>query len=531
MRAQAPPPSRDNAAARTGTGSIRGRVVAVETGAPLRRAQILLNGTVAGGIFTPLVLTDAEGRYQFNEVAPGRYTLAAAKSGYVSLSYGQRRPGEAGRTVEVINAQTISAVDFALPKGAVIVVRVLDAFGAPMPRVFLQASQYRYANGERQLSSVAGSAETDDSGQARLHGLLPGEYYVGTGGPGFVLTPADSVRSYITTYYPGTALVSEAQRVTVGIGQEVSVAFPMVAARLSRITGVVRSPTGTPFSQLRVSLTQSYMGGFSSRGLSVQPDGSFSLSNLSPGEYAITVAPNTQDPAAPQEYARLPIVLSGQDSTGLVVTTGTGGQLRGRFVFDTGAPPSGLQPAGVPLQPTFVRSGLGTYGRSVTNPDWTFELNGLFGAPVLRLGRQSNGWYLKSVVVDGRDVTDTPLDFEGNREIKDVQVVLTQKQTELSGGATDDQSAVVNDYAAVVFAEDRAQWTPLGRSIAAGRPDQQGRFKIVGLPPGRYLAAAVDYLPTGSERDPELLARLVEQAARFTLAEGETRTLNLRLMP
>ena len=57
-----------------------------------------------------------------------------------------------------------------------------------------------------------------------------------------------------------------------------------------------------------------------------------------------------------------------------------------------------------------------------------------------------------------------------------------------------------------------------GTRIGAGRPDQQGRFTIAGLPPGDYLAAAVEYLEAGAERDPDLLAKLLEKATSLTLA-------------
>ena len=36
------------------------------------------------------------------------------------------------------------------------------------------------------------------------------------------------------------------------------------------------------------------------------------------------------------------------------------------------------------------------------------------------------------------------------------------------------------------------------------------RFRIAGLPDGKHLAAAVEHLEPGTERDPELLGRLLE---------------------
>src|SRR5262245_214672 len=98
------PPPRD-AATKPGTSVIRGRVVAADTGQPLRKAFVrasspdLREGRVAS--------TDAEGRYEIKELPAGRYTLNANKGSFVSLSYGQLRPFEPGKPIELADSQTI----------------------------------------------------------------------------------------------------------------------------------------------------------------------------------------------------------------------------------------------------------------------------------------------------------------------------------------------------------------------------------------------------------------------------------------
>jgi hypothetical protein len=80
-----------------------------------------------------------------------------------------------------------------------------------------------------------------------------------------------------------------------------------------------------------------------------------------------------------------------------------------------------------------------------------------------------------------------------------------------------------------VFAEDEARWGFPTRFISTGRPDQDGRFRIRGLPPERYAALAVEYLEPGEELNPETLERLRPSATIFALAEGEVRALDLKL--
>src|SRR4051812_43050652 len=85
--AQAPaPPPRDTSAAgpappaAPATGLVRGRVVAADTGEPLRRVAVSLRDVrSAQGL---LALTDGEGLFAFEAVPPGRYRLKATKARY-----------------------------------------------------------------------------------------------------------------------------------------------------------------------------------------------------------------------------------------------------------------------------------------------------------------------------------------------------------------------------------------------------------------------------------------------------------------
>jgi len=52
---------------------------------------------------------------------------------------------------------------------------------------------------------------------------------------------------------------------------------------------------------------------------------------------------------------------------------------------------------------------------------------------------------------------------------------------------------------------------------------------VTGLPPGNYLAVAVEYVEQGAWRDPEWLARAAKTATKFTLDEGGTQRLELKL--
>ena len=131
---------------------------------------------------------------------------------------------------------------------------------------------------------------------------------------------------------------------------------------------------------------------------------------------------------------------------------------------------------------------------------------------------------------NGADVTDTGLEFKPGEAVTGVEIVLTSRLTEVKGGVTAAGTQPVKDYTVVVFSDDPQHWTHANsRYVAGARPDQDGRFQVKNLPAGGYYAIAVEYLAQGDWNDPEVLERLKLNATKFTLAEGETKSLDLKL--
>ena len=125
-------PTRDTAQKpQTGTAKIRGRVMAAVGSTPLRRTQINLTASDNPQLRRSTT-TDGDGRYEIVDLPAGRYLMTVTKAGYVTMQYGQRRPFEPGTPISVRDGETVSSIDFALPKGAVITVRLSDEFGEPV---------------------------------------------------------------------------------------------------------------------------------------------------------------------------------------------------------------------------------------------------------------------------------------------------------------------------------------------------------------------------------------------------------------
>jgi hypothetical protein len=98
--------------AKTGTGSLRGRVVAIDTGTAVRRAQVRISGPDIG---TKTALTDAQGRYEFRDLPAGQFNVSVSKSGFVTMQYGQNRPFEPGRRIELADAQKMDKACLVYP--------------------------------------------------------------------------------------------------------------------------------------------------------------------------------------------------------------------------------------------------------------------------------------------------------------------------------------------------------------------------------------------------------------------------------
>ena len=94
------------------------------------------------------------------------------------MQYGQSRPFEPGRPIELTDAQLMEKADVALPRGSVLAGRVADEFGEAVAEAEVIAMRLQYQNGRRRLTPAGRNATTNDLGQFRIYGLPPGEYYI-----------------------------------------------------------------------------------------------------------------------------------------------------------------------------------------------------------------------------------------------------------------------------------------------------------------------------------------------------------------
>jgi hypothetical protein len=258
----------------------------------------------------------------------------------------------------------------------------------------------------------------------------------------------------------------------------------------------------------------------------VLQDGTFTILNVVPGEYVLTVNGRANGNATP-EVASLSLTVGNEDLAGISVATSKGGSIRGTVVAENNGKvqTTNIQVSVQPLRPAPG----GFLPRAQVTNAGTFELNGLIGAHVLRVDRLPDGWIVKSIRANGRDITDTALEFRGS-ESATVQVVLTNRISEVSG-TVKANGQPVTAASVVFFPDDAAQWVFPSRRVRTVRVDHTGIFRARSLPPGeRYLAVAVDYLEQGEFQDPVFLERMRGRATAFSLTDGENKNLDLTLV-
>jgi hypothetical protein len=526
-----PPPrppdavKRDAIPERKGTSAIKGFVYSPE-GGPVRRAQVRVSGAELNQPRT--ASTGLDGDYEVPDLPSGRYTVTVTRSGYLSLSYGQRRYGEPAMPLEVGDRQVLEKVNFTLERAGVISGRVLDETGEGVGGAYVWVMQSQFFRGRRRFVPIIDRhGQTDDTGQFRTSSIPPGDYIVQASFRETWMSDGKEPQmlAYAPSYFPSTANALEAARVKVVPGQEVqAIDITLVPGRAATLSGTVVGSDGATLAHASVMLTQETVGptgAMMSMAGNARADGEgrWRIAAVAPGEYRLRASGATADRGT--ETASMTLAVTGADMEGLTLSADAGGYIGGRVVTDSGAPlPSKtLRILTTPL----VQEGSSTGPQPTPGQDdGTVGADGEFlrrapsGEQFIRVGTLPRGWSVARIDAAGHDVTERPLDLRPGQRIADVTVVISNSLPAVTGKVMDERSERV-DATLLLFPADRSRWHETAGTLRSTRPDQGGTFRFDNVRPGDYLLAAVDVVQQWQVNDPEYLDSVRERATKIVV--------------
>lgn len=591
-------------------------------GRPLRRVNVTLQGSP---IETARVAASGDdGHAVFRGVPPGNYTVFAERVGYVRTYHGARVPGRGpGVPLAVVEGATMEPIRLRMLPGAAISGIVRSTSGSPIAGLTVQLTVITTVDGVRRavpLPRDAGGVytgdvtrTTDDRGAYRFNGLAPGQYLMSvpatgayseavqviseeeqrwtdallaaqrTGAPLPSAPGAPPARRFATIYHPGVTNPADASLIELSAAQErggIDVVMQLLPT--ARVAGRVLDDQGRPQPGVLVSIRPArpdpfdlYESTSPASAPRTLPDGTFTVEDLLPGEYRLTVRASLREGATPPapsgaRSAAEILALSGLDSTGIThwaeQTVSVTGQdvsgvtlalqrtmlVTGRLAYDasTRARPSTPGATTIMLVPLPEGALKGEQARAMmtrgtirgrTTATGEFAVAGVppgryrvvAASGLLEseeaLAVAAGGWLLKSVVAGGRDVADVPLEITPGEDVTGVVITFTDRSASLAGRVFDGANRPVSQYPIVVFSTNRSHWLPASRRVRLFQPASDGAFEAAGLPAGEYFVVAVASADATDLDDVAFLDQLAAAAFRITLADGERKTQDVRV--
>ena len=583
--AQAPP---QQSLTLNGTGLIAGQVVDPGTGKPVPEAvvTIWLPGMDNAG---PRVMSDAQGRFVFVNAPPAKYRFQAMKGGYYGGWYGQRivDDGSGGSSVlDLSDGQIVTDLVVPAWRFGVLAGTVTDESGQPVVGVRVDAFRKTILYGDVRFVPRdrlgEGGATTDDRGVYRLANLPPGEFTVAMpttlttfpasvmdatqevgpirseaffalgdrSGPlgdarnqlvgdavllidGRTVIPPNAMGSnvaftYRTTFAPGTPLPAEATTVVLHSGEERTLDIALRPSPAVRVSGRLLGPDG-PMANTPVSLIAT---GTFQTGISVYPREGATVSALTDGQGRFTflgvpegdyiAAMRKGEPQVGFISASQPITVGGVDIADVTVNARRSTRITARFEMRSGISIDAVYVFAEPIE-----AGLAQFLLRPRNIVQNFEGSAPPGRYVVSV-RGPDGVACTATVA-GRDVADEI--FVVGTDPIEMTITCGEAATRLQGTTRKSDGTVDPDAAVVAFPVERAFWrgaTLRPRRFMQAASDKGGAYTLSALPPGDYFVVAIPLATSALWQDPKVLETLTRSATRVTLAQGESRTTDLR---
>jgi hypothetical protein len=555
--------------------SVSGIVVSAE-GPPvaIRRAIVTLTG--AEGEASLAAITGDDGRFEFRDLPAGLYTVTARKPAYLTTAFGATAPGRPGTRVAISVDGGVRDLRIALPKGAVITGLARDAVGAPAVGATVTALPVGGSPGAATYAREGFAATTDDRGVYRIFGLPPGRYVVAMTPHRYVRevqrmaaavvdaelralegrragrpappepTAALQPQVYAPLFYPGTPIASEATHIVLAMAESRDgVDFTVEPFGTSTVDGTVSATDGFPLRDVQLSLVPSGptlpVINFDTTSANLGADGRFEYRNVTPGRYVLLARRSSS-----RGWGLADFLVRGEAHRSVAVVLRAPITVAGRVVVDAAQPAPSVDPAALsvalrtPEGSASVTLPDGTAVAGITPPspsapgaDGTFAIRDVLPGvyvPAVSLTGQvgSTRWWLRSAMLDNRDLLDWPLALGPDAtDVTGLVLTVTDRHSALTGRLATADGSPGSGYVVVVVPADRTLWRPGARRIRFARPATDGSYAFADLPAGDFVIAALTDLDPIDLHDMALLDQLVKVGVPVSMRDGATTTQNL----
>jgi hypothetical protein len=467
---------------------LAGTVVNDLNGHPLARAHVTLLPAQTG-LRTVEADTDDKGAFAIRTVASGRYSLSAARDGYLTTSVCWMGTVRLQQVFPIARNESVTGLVFRLRPFAVMAGRI--SFDDGEPAMNLRVEAYReYRHHLQHGYALAASAMTNDRGEYRLFGLQPGSYIVAaTERPTAAeeqIRDAQTLR-YTTTFYASSTKLGEAVPVHLDYGQEtggIDVALKRV--HQVKLQGhVISGMSGEAASSASIAMQRLDAHNNASIAVTVpvtfDHDHRFEIRDVTPEAYVIW-AESADEGKALVGHAPLTVGEADIDNIELTVLGERPGSAV--FVVDGGVKLSG--DVRLRFEPRNERGKTVDSSQAAGDEGYHFSLMGddLYDLFVTNL---PNDLYVSAVKVNGLDVMPVGIEGTAASASHPFEVVIDSNGGRVSGRVLGPDDSLWS-RASVVLIPD----PPKGRvqSYREGAADENGVFVIRGVAPGKYILDA-----------------------------------------
>jgi len=418
-------------------------------------------------------------------------------------------------------------VNFRLAAAAVLRGRIADEDGDPMARVQVQLLQEGYQRGKKQLVPASFSS-SDDQGEFRIGSVSPGRYYLSAMRTANLMAAGSKeTRQYVRTYYPGVLDLQSASAIQVRAGDTPALNLTMRKAETVLVKGTVAGANGETTGNGMLMISEASDAPMALLQTAVR-EGAFEIRVL-PGRYRAT-AMMGEGGQPSITTSDLNVTPQGLDNVRLHASNAAKVKVHvriegGDVAVDNVRLSLRVRRDGAPI---FMA---GDAGSGKANKEGVVEIErltpGTFDVQMFPGGKGLEDAYVKSIVQGGRDVSANGVRVASAET--QVEVVISVTAAKVEGAVLDGDQHPLKS--AIVVAIPDGELRQRDELFRTATTDQNGRFTLRGLRPGRYTVVAFDDIESGAWMDPEVLKVVDARGQRISVGEKEQANAQLRVVP